>query len=470
MHRCAPDVSFKVMSAPEDQRRWFGREEAVLLAVIVAGFLLREYAGWWRGHLQDLQQFQSWALDPGEHLRGSHGAGVQCNYPPVYPIVLRLMRGLHRTLHFPGDFTQPVGLIEEDPGVRPIILWLKQPAIVADVFACLLIYIMGCRLGRRRLGLAAASLYFLSPALIHDGAYYGQTDTILVAVLIGLLAAWQLGYPVCVGALLVTATLLKAQAFPVLIVLLAAILSRTPWSAKMRWKRIVLGGALALGAVVALAAWTGQLRQFHAGYAGIVGEYPQVTINALNAWWLALRPWDKIPQRLDYPVDTDLCLGLVMYRTVGLIVFAAMMCLILWRLHVARYSPYAVALASTAAAWAFFHLPTEMHERYSVPAVGLIYVIALWEPRWLVWATIASIAALANMVLVCPLMIPSCRGFCHLVNWPIRSEEGLDWTVLALIQIAMLLLTLAALWGMRSLEPNSEKPRDKTVGNPLIAE
>jgi Gpi18-like mannosyltransferase len=374
------------------------------------------------------------------------------NYPPVYPILLRLLRWVHRGLNLPGDFTWPLVLADDLAPQRPVILLLKQPAIVADAIATVVIYCFARRFKPGWTGVLAAALYAFSPALIYDGAYYGQTDTILVAVLIGALAAWSAGRLYWLGGLMTTALLLKAQALPVVVVLIAAITNEARRTQLAVWGRVVAGGLFATALIALLAAWTGQLRQFHDGYLGLVGKFPRVTINALNAWWLLSRPWHKGPVIFDFPLDTDRIASLISYRMLGMVALAIALIVILWRLHRAGYMMRAVVLAAIAAAWAFFHLPTEMHERYSIPAVGLMYLAGIWQARWFIYASLASIATLVNILIVCPFVFPPSRTIANLVNWVIWPERHIEWTIMAVVQVLMFLLALEALWRVGSQE------------------
>lgn len=421
-----------------------------MIGLSLGGLAFRLWIGWQMGYLADIQCWQLWGLDPGEFVSSPDYPSylpLPNNYPPIYASVLRIMRWVHRGLNLPGEYPIPLELyFHQDPDHwRPLLLYLKLPPIAADVVTAWLLFLIGRQLGRTWLGVGVAAFYCFSPGIIYDGAYFGQADTILILLLVAALWAYLTRHPVWLGAMLAAAPLMKAQAVFALPVLGLALLGE--WRIWRPWFwRIVLGGLGVVAIVAGLAWWTGQLKQFRDGYFGVVGMYPLVTVRAYNFWWLIARQWDRAPMQWDFPRDDSLVLGLVSYRMIGAVLFFAAMGLILWRLHKARYSPLALVLAMTAAGWAFFNLPTQMHERYSIPAVGLMTLLPLWGRRWWWWAVLVSISATLNIAHVCPFIFPPCRMAATIVDALIFSERHITWAFLAVIHILMLPLTVDALW------------------------
>lgn len=427
----------------------------ILVLLCVVGLGVRIYLGWWLGALGDLECYQTWALDPGEVIPPYPNYQIQPNnYPPIYPSILRLLRWTHRALDLPGDFRSPMQLAEDIAPFRSIILLIKMPAILSDLVSAVLIFLIGLRLRQVWVGCGLAAAYLFNPAILYDGAYYGQTDTLLLMFLIAAVYAWITRRPILLGAMLMTAPLVKAQAVFFLPVMGLAILGewRTLWRAQVG--RLALGAGLALSAAVALAWVTGQLIQFKHGYTLIIALYPRVTSYAFNLWWLLTRPWHKTPYNRDFPLDTVAVFGPITYRMIGLTLFAAGVLLILWRLHRARYTPYALVLAATAAGWAFFNLPTEMHERYSVPAAGLMCLLAYWDRRWLAWAALASVTVTLNIAYVVPLFLNN--RWVTAVTWFTHAERHWEWTIFAVIHVLMLPLTIQALWRLGSAAPQED--------------
>lgn len=436
----------------------------VMLLVCAAGLGLRLWLGWWLGYLGDIQCWQLWGLDPGEYVPSSDDPSylpLPKNYPPMYMCVVRIQRWVHRGLGLPGDYTRPLELrFHDNPNAwRPLILYLKLPCMVADVATAWFLLGIGRQLGQAWRGVAAAAFYLFSPAILYDGAYYGQTDTILVMFLVGAAWAWLGRKPVWWGAMMMGAPLMKVQALFALPVLGLAVLGR--WGIwRPMFARVAAGAVGMLAAVVALSWWTGMLGQFYHGYFRLSLFYPLVTVRAFNFWWLLLRPWDKVPRMFDFPRDDVKLLGLVSLRWIGIILFFSVLGLILWRLHRARYSPRAMALALAAAGWAFFNLPTQMHERYSVPAVGLMTLLIFWERRWFWITLLVSCTAALNIAEVCYLFVPY-RRMRDAVNYFIVGEMHPAWTLFAVIHVLMIPFLIERLWregGVTRPFPVAEAP------------
>lgn len=441
----------------------------ILLSLL--GLAVRLWLGWWLGFLGDIQCWQLWGLDKGEYIRSPIDPTyipLPKNYPPMYMCVVRLQRWVHRALDLPGDYTKPLEFrFHDDPDKwRPLTLYLKLPAILADIVTAWLLLAVGRRLGRDWLGVGVAAFYLFSPAILYDGAYFGQTDTILVMFLVAAVWAYLARRPMWFGAMLMAAPLMKAQAVFALPILGMLMLGQ--WRLwKAHWWRVAAGGVLTFGVVLALSWWTGNLGQFERGYFGLSAFYPMVTVRAFNFWWLLTRPWDKPPRMFDFPRDDSILFWVISYRTIAAAWFFAAIGLILWRLHRARYSAYAVALALAAAGWAFFNLPTQMHERYSVPAVGLMTLLLFWGRKWWWLTLLVSWTVTWNIAEVCPLVIPFSStgiGFNRLivtvVNEFIHGERHGTWVIFAVVHVLMLPLTLEALWreGRRPAAPTGAAP------------
>jgi len=417
----------------------------ILLLLLAAG--VRLHLAWWKGHLGDLLCFQAWAVRDMEWTPFTREPPIRIpNHPPLYLSITRLLFWLHGALHLPGNIRVPIDEFNLER-VRPITMLYKSPAILADLAAGIILFAWARKQGRRWSAGGVAAFYLFSPAILYDGAYYGQTDTILSMFLIAAVFAYCTRRPVMLAAALVLAVSLKAQAVCAVPVLLAAIAIewRTVWALHVR--HLLLATAITVAGVVVLAAVTDNLVQFYRGYFAVVGgEYAQTTLNAMNLWWLLTRPWNKTPSLRDFPPDTHRLLGLISYRTLGLLAFGCALAVIIWRWRLARRRPESLVLACAAAAWAFFNLCTEMHERYSVPAVALSCAAVMWDRRWYLYGALASLTPMLNIVYVTPFYYPPWRWLQGRVNWFIWPEYTATHTAMAVLEVLMLLLVLEALW------------------------
>jgi Gpi18-like mannosyltransferase len=436
---------------------------ALILLLIVAG-AFRLHLAWWKGHLGDLLCFQAWAVPDMHWTPATQGPPIPIpNHPPLYLSVTRVLYWLHEALRLRGDIRTPIDDFELFH-IRPIIVLYKIPAILADLVAGAILFAWAAAEGRRWSALGIAAFYLFSPAILYDGAYYGQTDTILCTLLIAATFAYTTRRPGMLGCSVMLAAFLKAQAVCALPILALAVALewRTVWARHAR--RLFVSALLTTAGVVALAAITGNLIQFYRGYFTVIGGvYDRTSINAMNLWWLLTRPWNKTPGLKDFPPDTHRWLGLVSYRTLGLAAFALAVALIVWRWRLAKDRPGSIVLACAAASWAFFNLCTEMHERYSVVAVGLTCVAVIWNRRWYLYGTLASITTMLNVVFVLPLFYPPWRWLQAQVNWFIWPEYGATHTIMAVVEVLMLPLVVEALWQAGRASARVREPSGHSV-------
>ncbi len=323
------------------------------------------------------------------YLRGEPAV----NYPPFYLTLLAGLGSLYR-------------LVIPDFAYTPLqSILIKLPGVVADLGVTVLIY-YAARLtvaeGRKEtLPLAAAALWAFNPAIIYVSAYWAQVNSIhtfwlLAALLAALGRRW--GWS---GVFMALSLLTKLQA-----IVLLPLLLFLAW----RWRGLVrlgLGGALTLAVGLLPFAATGALRAVLSVYGGSVGYYPRLTVGAYNLWWSA----DYVGRKLlGRPPTNDLRLfGPVTIQWLSLGLFAAYVALILWALarstrpdRTDEKTALAVFFAAGMLFFGFFMLPTEIHERYILPALAFLAPVA-WRSRGLLIAyLVLSGTVLLNVLEVLP--------------------------------------------------------------------
>jgi len=281
---------------------------------------------------------------------------TDCDYPPVVPYILTLVEAARRALGA-GEVSGTT------------VLLLKLPNLLAAAAHAPL-----CALGLRRLfGSAPAGrvaiLLAVSPALFVNAALWGQFDALLSLLVMGAAIALLNGRPVWAGAALglgLATKLLAVVAVPLALV----------WVLKRSGARGVVTGAMTAVAVMA-ALWlpfalAGAGAPVAAAYAGAVDYYPFRTIEAYNGWYVLDR-FDIFVRGLasrDARLDTRAAFGIVTYRHLGLAAlsaYTAALMALLWR----RGTRHALAWTLVMQFFAFFMLPTQMHQRYLLPAAVL---------------------------------------------------------------------------------------------------
>lgn len=281
------------------------------------------------------------------------------------------------------------------------------PGILADWPLALGVAALVRRSSRRevasRNAAAAFALTLLMPPIFLDSALWNQVDSWVTAPLVWTLYTLLTRRIVLAGVLFGVALSVKAQAVllgPVL-VLAAVSLLLEPGAARKNALRMVGGaaaGLLALGSIAApfmlrdAGRPEGPLRVFQLGYLKpILEEYPMVTANAYNLWWLEWASAGFARDRLDSTtrfagVSRDLWgRGLLAAGLLAALVLVVRR----WGLRDAAWVPFA-ALVLLAA----FVLPTRVHERYIYYCIPFLIAAAFQFTPW--WATVVLVAVVGT--------------------------------------------------------------------------
>jgi Gpi18-like mannosyltransferase len=370
------------------------------------------------------------------------GAGADdCDYPPLVPYWLTLVEAARRATGAP------------EVGVLTLVL-LKIPNLLgacAGVPLCL----VGLRAPFGDAAARAAALaYALSPALFVNGLW-GQFDALLAFFMLAAFVAALHDRPALAGAALglgLATKLLAVVAAPLLAVL---VLRRAGLRAVAIFAATAGAVMLALALPhVAGGAGAAVLR----AYTGAVHYYPYRTAEAYNTWYVLDR-FDVLVRGIPYPLvrrDDRLIFDGVTYQALGLGLFilaTLVLASFLWRRAEPRFATFALALHL----FAFFMLPTQVHQRYVVPAVAFTVVLAAVRPgtRWLflgltLTATLNQALDLARALPQSPLVPGALTA--GLFALPLRTWRDLG----ALVGLANVVLFAAALvaFGRDAGRPN----------------
>jgi len=389
---------------------------ALLGGALLVHLLLIPARGWER----DQYWFATWmrtALDRGvAHV----SEAVWCDYPPGYLYVLKGV-GLLWTALIGGP-------IPAD-GTVTLRFLLKLFPTVTDLATAWVLYRLAvawlARAGdarRRSAALLILAGYAYNPAIVFDSAVWGQVDALTCLLL--LLSAWA----VCTrrfavgGGLVAAAVLVKLQA----VALLPALLLVT----------VYLDGFKGLFAAVRGAALTALilLLPFFAAYRmdvvigtilGASGRYPYISMNAQNPWWFV-----GGAQSINISDAIRVGNDLFTYHALGTVMFASATLLVLWRLwrdlSVTRREPLPALMEAAALQLVAFYLfPTEMHERYIIPALVFLAAVCVWRPQaWWLYA-VCSLAVLVSLASTLNATFPQPLGPLGLLLRADRAETYL---------------------------------------------
>ncbi|HUA07745.1 MAG TPA: phospholipid carrier-dependent glycosyltransferase [Candidatus Acidoferrales bacterium] len=348
------------------------------------------------GFATDVTTFIAWTLSLLDNgLAHFYSKTSFADYPPGYLYVLAIF----------GHLWAPVRAL--DPQYSVLRVFVKAPAILADLGVGWLLYAIGRRFTSRVIALGAAALYLFSPATIMNSAFWGQVDSVSAAF--ALLAVYFLlksgDEPhgrlsrmipiawVCLGYSL----LIKPQAAVLILIFIAFAFSDST-QLRRRLEATGIGIAAALAVTVALVLpFHPTLNPFEAlrwlleRYAYGSSVYPYNSVNAFNLWSIREPFWESDLQWIG--------VGFLKFPQIvwgwGLVIAAAG--LVVWR-YLQERTPSALLESCAIALLAFFVLATRMHERYSFDAVVFCTACIPVARRYL-WGTIAlTVVLFANLI------------------------------------------------------------------------
>jgi hypothetical protein len=313
-------------------------------------------------------------------------------YPPVF-LILLWMLGLAYVTLWPSA--------RDTAGLTALV---KLPAAAADLAAALLLAAYARRRGGRPR--TAALLLALNPALIWVSSYWGQVDVLHGGLAAAAWAAILARRPGLAGVLLALGALTKPQGL--LVVPAGATLLAASTGARGVARGLAAGAATI--AIVTLpfllAGASGALLGLYTGAANL---YPYLSLYAFNPWWIAVLLQSGDPA---FPLlrDDVRWLGPVTPRALGQVLFLLATAAITWRCARLRpgspeRDPRAWRLLTLQ--WlAFFLLPTQVHERYLLPALVSLAPVAALERRWRWVYAAMAVAVWTNVAYVLPGSAP----------------------------------------------------------------
>ena len=376
-------------------RTWF-------LAILAAGLALRVVLAYvvfpGQGFAADMRSFDDWAATLARVGPGSFYASSGANYPPGYMYVLWLVGEL-------GTLLGPVlGLSASDA----VILIVRIPPILADIGIAVLLYGAGTRWFGGHAGLAAAALYLFIPISWYDSALWGQVDAVGALLMLAALLTLAEGWSEPAVVLAVLSVLVKPQDAICLVVVLPVLLRRHvlrvgsgpvpslgPRLAALDERLggrltdqspLRLGVALLLGAIVGILVILpfdiaryapsslsdlpviGQVAGLIGLFQSVTGQYAVLTANAFNAW--ALVGSDPLASIAggsgSWTPDSLVVFAGLTALQLGALMLAAV-CLLVSGGLLLRDDRRTVVLAFAVVAFAFYAVPTRVHERYLFP-------------------------------------------------------------------------------------------------------
>jgi len=295
----------------------------------------------------DIAEYHRWAMSLQDGLFTAYNNMPYLDYPPLYIPVL----------WFKGAIISVFALSEPQA-----FFLLKSGTMLVDVAACLLLYVIISKRSSSKIALIAALTYALSPAVLMNSAWWGQTDgqIMFFAILLCWLIEqkhWKTAAVVCA-----VAALTKMQgAF--LLPILGLELLRTRDVKQIGLSAVAFLTTFVTG-LIPFARHTGGLFGiFSRIYLESAGKYPVASNRAFN--FMALLGGSITP---DYyaPIGqlSFFAIGITITATAG-VVFSAY--------YITRKNPD-VWLGLAMIIYTIFMFMPRMHERYMIYIIPLLMI------------------------------------------------------------------------------------------------
>ncbi|HEF1903363.1 TPA: hypothetical protein R9Y97_002644 [Bacillus cereus] len=365
------------------QDRWsFKWLHFYLMVVVVASLLLRIYLAFHlEGYERDQLFFVDWMNTVGKYGLGDvYAHGDLVNYPPFFLALLGIYGVI---LSFFNISVDAAGVL------------IRVPSIAFEVVAIIIFAIASKRIENSIVRAALVTFFAFSPAVIVDGTIWGQVDMLHSILMVSsiLLLMYK---PTWSGAIYAIALLAKFQSIviaPVFAMYFLKIIFEKREGKQLI--KFIIGFCIPLLIFgLYFAAHGTFITMLTQAYLNAVGTFPTVTVFAMNIWYYAIGTDPNT-------VDTIQVLPHITLKTVGLILLSIATALTCLYVFFHRHMNTAVLLkAATFISFAFFMLPTQMHERYAFPALVFVIFLLLYEMKWTGIALGLTLTIFLNLVMV----------------------------------------------------------------------
>lgn len=329
-----------------------------IIGVLAAGVIAHIIcAAVFKGHKTDMACFSAWSDRIFRNGIGQfYNDGGFHDYPPGYVYIMYVLGAVKTAFNMQDG---------------PVLwVWLKLPAIIADMVTGWLVYKIASKKFTDAASAVMAGLLVLNPAVIMNSSTWGQVDSILG--LFCVLAIYCTAERKFIPAFFwfAAGVLIKPQAAffaPVIIFgLIDELFIREKFSVQKLIKYI-LWAAAAVAAMFILFMPFGEnpikgISTIVGQYLETLGEYNYATVNAFNIYAAFGMNWEALTPVLSV-------IGYGMYAVI--IAFSAVV-------FFKSKNPARHYLVSFILVFSIYMLTVKMHERYAFPGIFmLIFALAL---------------------------------------------------------------------------------------------
>jgi Gpi18-like mannosyltransferase len=309
---------------------------------------------------------------------------------------------------------------------------------IFDVATSALIYLFVRKQLTFKQSLITTALYAFNPAIIYNVAVWGQFDAIYTFFLLLSVMLAIKRKPEASAVVFAIGLLTKPQGIALLPLIAVLIFKK---DGLKRLATSVVAFIVTIFVVILPFEWSNPVTFLSDIYFGAYGGYKYTSINAFNFWGMF---------GLWIPDGNLYILGWALFGA-----FAALTLLVLWK----RYKVSGDLLAIYAAFllfFAFFMLPTRIHERYLFPAISMLVLLVPFAKKVrLLYATLTATLFINQAYVL------------YYLNMNAFIPSG-DFVVLAISVINLIMflyasaLLLGELKGRRIQDTAEPKPTEQT--------
>jgi len=317
------------------------REIICLVALLFIAFLVRMMLFSFQGNVYDLLTFGSWIGASTDHgLRTFYDRISWCDYPPFS---IYILYGF-------GNLAKLLGLYN----MSRIFDVIKLIPTLFDLATSSIIYIFVRKQASFKLSLVATALYAFNPAVIFNGAIWGQLDAVYTFFIVLSLMLALKSKPKLSVAVLALAILTKPQAIAIA-PLIALLIYKKNGLKTLVFSLIIV--ALTVFVIILPFNWSNPAAFLSHIYLGAYGGFKFTSVNAFNLWGLV---GFFVPDGGFFILGWALFGGL----TVSVLYFL--------NKRFDAHDEVFIVFCAFMLVFGFFMLPTRIHERYLFPAISLL--------------------------------------------------------------------------------------------------
>ena len=380
----------------------------VLFLAMGAALAFRAWFAHEPGYIVDTQDYVVWSYKTVTYGLGSMYASFNglwiSDQSPGLNYILHGMGLLYRGIFAP-DFLYPA--VAGDPALRGLSdnpafladpiqrLLLRVPMLLADALTGALIFVVARKYISEKIAWVVALVYWFNPAVLWNATFWGQTDAIHALLVLTsfllLIFSRRVGWAFFILGI---AAFTKPQAmiYGPLLLLGAYRVGNFKGIA-----RALAFGAIGAVSVLLPAVLAGGMQGLLAYFGDTVGHHPILTANAHNVWWFLYRDNIDVQDTMAIFPGAPLSFRLFSILLFGIFYLGAL--LKAWRASLEEF----FALGAFAA-FAFFMLPTEIHENYGYALLPLLAVAMTRDRILALFYAGISVTMILNYALHDPTM------------------------------------------------------------------